>query len=144
MFPGLFRVICPPYQGPGPTQEDLMIPRQSLAFALFLLAPLAAASGDIVSPGADFNGTYAPEGMTCDGAGRIKVTDGAMVGAEFAISITDVIEFPGEPNKVEVTLLNQGGGGEWVDSAVLTSAEDDRSLRFDYPDGSTVLWNRCD
>lgn len=121
-----------------------MIPRPCLAFALFLLAPLAAAAGDVVSPGADFNGTYAPEGLTCDGPGRIRVTDGVMVGAEFAISITDLIEFPGEPNKVEATLLNQGGGGEWVDSAILTLAEDGRSPRFDYPDGSTLVWNRCE
>lgn len=120
-----------------------MIPRQTFATALFLLAPLAAVAGDVVSPGQDFNGIYAPEGMTCDGLGRIEVTDGVMVGAEFAISITDFIEFPGEPNRVEATLLNQGGGGDWVDSAILTLSEDGRSLRFDYPDGSTAAWNRC-
>lgn len=119
-----------------------MIPRHILACALVLLTPLFALA-DAVSPGPEFNGTYAPEGMTCDGLGRIEVTDGVMVGAEFAIQITDLIEFPGEAKKVEATLLNQGGGGEWVDSAVLTLATDGQSLRLDYPDGSTVLWNRC-
>ena len=87
-----------------------MIPRQFLV-TLVLLAPLPALA-DAVSPGPDFNGTFAPEGMTCDGLGRIEVADGVMLGAEFAITITDLIEFPGAPNKVEATLLNQGGGGE--------------------------------
>ena len=62
-----------------------------------------------------------------------------MVGAEFATSITDLIAFPGKPNKVAASLLNQGRGGEWADSAVLTLAEEGQSLRFDDPDGSTLL-----
>jgi hypothetical protein len=82
--------------------------------------------------------------MTCDNLGRVEIGNGVMVGAEFAITVTDIIEFPGEPNKVEATLLNEAGGGSWTDSAVLTLAEDGRTLRFDYPDGSVAVWSRCD
>ena len=60
------------------------------------------------------------------------------------ITVTDIIEFPGDPNKVEASLLNEAGGGSWMDSAVLTLADDGRTLRFDYPDGSVAVWNRCD
>lgn len=120
-----------------------MIPRHILVPSLFLMCPLAALAGDAVSPGPDFNCTFAPEVMPCDELGRIEVAEGVMVGAEFAIIITDLIELPGEANKVEATLLNQGGGGEWTEWAVLTLAKGGQALRFDYPDGSTVVWARC-
>lgn len=113
--------------------------RPVFVVALIAAGPVLAEEG--VSPGPGVDGSYAPEGMACDGLGRIEVSGGSIVGAEFAITITDIVELPGEPNKVEVSLLNQGGGGEWVDSAMLTISED--ALQFDYPDGSVVVWNRC-
>ena len=111
--------------------------------ALVLTAAHARAERAVLLP-TGFDGVYAAEGMSCDGLGRIDVKDGVMVGAEFAISVTDLVEFPGEPNKVEATLLNEGGGGEWTDSAVITLADDGQELRFDYPDGSVAVWSRCD
>lgn len=107
--------------------------------ALVAAWPVLAEEG--VSPGPGVDGVYAPDGMTCDSLGRIEVSGGSIVGAEFAITITDILELPGEPNTVEVSLLNQAGGGEWTESARLTIA--DQSLQFDYPDGSVVVWNRC-
>jgi hypothetical protein len=115
----------------------------TLALCLAALLPSAALAQRTIDLGPAFNGTYAPEGMACEGLALIEVQGGTMVGAEFAISITDIIEFPGEANRIEASLLNQGGGGEWEDSAILTLAEDGQSLRFDYPDGSRVIWTRC-
>lgn len=117
---------------------------RSLILALMLTAASAARAQEAVALPTGFDGTYAPEGMACDGLGLVEVKDGVMVGAEFAISVTDLVEFPGEPNRVEATLLNSGGGGEWEDSAVLTLERDGRSLVFDYPGGTRTVWNRCD
>jgi hypothetical protein len=116
---------------------------QSLALAALLAAaaPSLAEDGIILPPG--FDGLYAPEGLPCEGSPRIAVKDGVMVGEEFAITVTDLIEDPVNPRKVEATLLNQGGGGEWEDSAVLTLADDGQSLMFDYPDGTRNIWQRC-
>jgi hypothetical protein len=115
--------------------------RLALVALAFTAAPSLAQ--DAVALPTGFDGVYATEGLACDNLGRVDIKDGVMVGAEFAITVTDLIEFPGEPNKVEATLLNQGGGGEWTDSAVITLAEDGQSLRFDYPDGSVATWTRC-
>ncbi|WP_374427061.1 hypothetical protein [Tabrizicola sp.] len=112
-----------------------------IALALALSATAAQAEGSVALP-SGFDGVYATEGLGCDDLGRVEVGGGVMVGAEFAITVTDLIEFPGEPNKVEATLLNEGGGGSWTDSAVITLAEDE--LRFEYPDGSVATWTRCD
>jgi hypothetical protein len=110
--------------------------------ALFVTSASAQAEEAVLLP-TGFDGVYATEGLGCDDLGRVEVKDGVMVGAEFAITVTDLVEVPGEPNKVEATLLNEGGGGEWTDSAILTLS-DDGSLRFDYPDGAVAVWSRCD
>jgi hypothetical protein len=124
------------------TLKEFLMIRQPLAVLVLSAAP--ALAGDAVALPTGFDGVYATEGLACDNLGRVEVKDGVMVGAEFAITVTDLIEFPGEPNRVEATLLNQGGGGEWTDSAIITLSEHGHSLRFDYPDGSTALWSRCD
>jgi hypothetical protein len=118
-------------------------PMIRLVLVTLALSAAAAQAQDAVTLPTGFDGVYATEGLACDNLGRVEVKDGVMVGAEFAITVTDLIEFAGEPNKVEATLLNQGGGGEWTDSAVITLAGDGKSLRFDYPDGSVAIWNRC-
>ncbi|WP_302848572.1 hypothetical protein [Rhodobacter calidifons] len=40
-------------------------------------------------------------------------------------------------------MLNQGGGRDWEDCAILTPAEDGTTLRFDHPDGTSVVRSRC-
>ena len=115
-----------------------------LALVALALSAAPSTAQDAVALPTGFDGVYATEGLACDGLARVEVKDGVLVGAEFAITVTDLVEFSGEPNKVEATLLNQGGGGEWTDSAILTLARDGKSLHFDYPDGTTVEWNRCD
>ncbi|MBL9049416.1 MAG: hypothetical protein JNK19_04815 [Tabrizicola sp.] len=112
------------------------------------LASLLAASAALAETGAvllpdGFDGAYAPDGAVCEGLSVITIAEGVMVGAEFAISVTDLIEDPVNPRKVEATLLNSGGGAEWTDSAVLELSEDGTRLTFDYPDGSQVVWLRC-
>lgn len=114
-----------------------------LAFVLAQITPRAALAREGIALPTGFDGFYAVGGMACDGLGRVGVKDGVMVGAEFAITVTDLIEFPGESNRVEATLLNEGGGGSWTDSAVLTLTDDGQSLRFDYPDGTATVWTRC-
>lgn len=114
-----------------------------LALALALLTPCVALAQEGLALPTGFDGSYATEGMACEGPGRVEIKDGVMVGAEFAITVTDLIAFPGEPNKVEATLLNEGGGGSWTDSAVLTLSGDGQALRFDYPDGTVTVWTRC-
>jgi|GEM_PF-4711508 len=114
-----------------------------LAPVLAVLAVPALAE-DGVSLGPGFDGAWATDGMTCDDLGRVEIGEGVMVGAEFAITVTDIVEFPGEPNRVEATLLNEAGGGSWTDSAVLTLSDDGQELRFAYPDGSVAVWSRCE
>ncbi len=58
-----------------------------------------------------------------------------MLVMDGAMSVTDLIEDPVNPRKVEATLEISAGGGEWTESAVMTLAEDGQSLRFDYPTG---------
>ena len=114
-----------------------------LAALVFIMSAAAAQAQEGIALPTGFDGTYAAEGMTCqDTIGRIEVKDGVMVGAEFAITVTDLIEFPGEPDRVSASLLNQGGGGEWEDSAEIT--RDDDGLQFAYPDGTGNRWIRCD
>jgi hypothetical protein len=74
------------------------------------------------------------------------VENGSFIHMDGALTVTDLIEFPGEPNKVEVTMLGSGGGGEWTESAVITlSVTDyDTSLVLDYPDGNRSIWLRCE
>lgn len=115
-----------------------------LSLVALALSAAAAQAGDAVALPTGFDGVYATEGLDCDNLGRVEVKDGVMVGAEFAITVTDLIEFPGEPNKVEASVLNQGGAGEWTDSAVIALSADGQELRFVYSDGSEAVWSRCD
>ncbi len=115
--------------------------RPALVVLLLLAASPLCAEGILLPPG--FDGLYAPEGMACTGFSAISVEAGVMTGSEFAITVTDLVEFPGEPNRVEATMLNEGGGGDWEDSAILTLSADGTTLRFDYPDGTSVVWSRC-
>lgn len=112
--------------------------------AFVLVAPAAHAQGVTLPPG--FDGLYAPEGMPCSTEGRIRVEDGSFIHMDGALTVTDLIEFPGEANKVEVSLLGSGGGGEWTESAVLTLSVTDRdtALVWDYPDGTRNIWTRCE
>ncbi|MGL4234945.1 hypothetical protein [Tabrizicola sp.] len=104
------------------------------AFLPLAAAAVVAASGAFAEVAAvelprGFDGRYAPEGVTCGDALVITVEKGVMIGGDGAMTVTDLIEDPVNPRKVEATLLNEGGGGEWMDSAVLTLAEDGKSLR---------------
>lgn len=114
-------------------------------FALVLAATLAAnaAFADAVALPLGFDGDYVPDGAPCDLPNAISVKDGTMVGAEFSISVTDLIEDPTNPRRVEATLLHEAGGEEWTGSAVLTLSDDERELNFDYPDGGSTVWLRC-
>lgn len=114
-----------------------------IILALALSATAAQAEEAVALP-SGFDGVYATEGLGCDDLGRVEVRSGVMVGAEFAITVTDLVEFPGQPNRVEATLLNEGVGGSWTDSAVITLSDDGQELRFTYPDGSTAVWRRCE
>jgi hypothetical protein len=127
-----------------------MIPWSSsmirLALVVFSLsAPVALAEEGVALP-PGFDGLYAPEGMPCAGSGRIQVEKGTFIHMDGAMTVTDLIEFPGEPNKVEVTMLGSGGGGEWTESAVITLSVTDRdtALVLDYADGNRSIWLRCE
>jgi hypothetical protein len=111
--------------------------------SLVLSAPAALAQGVTLPTG--FDGLYAPEGMPCSVESRIRVEDGSFIHMDGALTVTDLIEFPGDPNKVEVSLLGSGGGGEWTESAILTLSITDRdtALVWDYPDGTRNIWTRC-
>jgi hypothetical protein len=113
--------------------------------ALALTVPAARAEDGVALP-TGFDGLYAPEGMPCSAEGRIRVENGSFIHMDGALTVTDLIEFPGEPNKVEVTLLGSGGGGEWTEAAVLTLSvgERDTALVWDYADGTRNIWTRCE
>lgn len=114
--------------------------------ALIALTPCAALAQDGIALPTGFDGIYASEGMTCGTGERITVENGTIYGEEWGMTVTDLIEFPGEPNKVEATLAVSGGGGEWEESAVirLESGVDGTALVLDYPDGNRTIWARCD
>ena len=114
--------------------------RLVLTTVLGLSAP-AHAEGIILPPG--FDGDYVPDGAPCTPQHAISVKDGVMVGPEFAITVTDLIEHPTDPRQVDATLLNKAGGGEWVDGAILRLSEDGQELTFLYPDGTETIWLRC-
>ncbi len=116
-----------------------------LSLALITLCAPAAFAREVTLP-PDFQGLYAPEGMPCSTEGRIRVEGGSFIHMDGALTVTDLIEFPGDPNKVEVSLLGNGGGGEWTESAVLTLSVTDRdtALVWDYPDGTRNIWTRCE
>lgn len=104
-------------------------------------APMAMAQG--VSLPSGFDGDYVPDGAPCTPEQAISVRDGRMIGPEFAITVTDLIEHPTDPLSVEATLLNEAGGGEWTDGATLILSEDGQELTFVYPEGGEVAWLRC-
>jgi hypothetical protein len=113
-----------------------------LALLAFVLsAPMAFAEAVALPTG--FDGDYVPDGAPCTALHAIAVQDGTMVGAEFGITVTDLVEHPTDPRQVEVTLLNEAGGGVWTDGAVLRLSEDGQELTFAYADGSEVIWLRC-
>jgi hypothetical protein len=117
---------------------------------LALLAIALSAGPALSEPGValptGFDGLYAYEGMPCSDDRRIRVEDGTLIFLDGALTVTDLIEFPGAPNKVEVTMLASGGGGEWTEAAVLTLNVGDMgtALVVDYPDGSRSIWQRCE
>lgn len=119
----------------------MLAPRLPLAALLACVTTAALAQGVDLPLG--FDGRYAPEGVACEGLMVITVEDGIMAGGDFGIIVTDLVEDPVNPRRVEASLLSQGGGEEWADSAVLTLAEDGQSLRFDYADGTGITWLRC-
>lgn len=111
---------------------------------LLCTAPARAEEG--VALPAGFDGIYSGEGVPCGAGERITVKDGTIFGAEWGMTITDLIEFPGEPDRVEASLLVSGGGGEWEDSAMIRRESDGQGqvLVLDYPDGSRTIWKLCD
>jgi hypothetical protein len=113
-----------------------------LALAALVLSAAGALAEAVALP-TGFDGSYAAEGEACTGASLITVAEGTFLMMDGAVTVTDLIEFPGEPNRVEASLELSGGGGDWTDTAVITLAEDGQSLSFDYADGSRVVWNRC-
>lgn len=117
------------------------MPRLSLLTLLCLAAGPALAGGVSMPP--QFDGTYAPEGVPCDSALVLQVAGDTILGGDGAMEVTDLIEVPGDPNTVEVSLIVSGGGGSWAESAVMTLAGDGQSLRLVYPDGGEVTWARC-
>ncbi|NJM83679.1 MAG: hypothetical protein HC844_15525 [Tabrizicola sp.] len=126
--------------------EDAMI-----RFALVCLAPVClalSAQGARAEEGValGFDGLYAPEGLPCAGSPRIAVRGGIITGDEWSMTVTDLIEFPGEANKVEATIDVSAGGNTWTESAVITldGEGQDVALIWDYPDGTRNIWQRCD
>ena len=117
-----------------------------LAFALFALSATAALAGDGVALPTGFDGTYASEGMPCGTGESITVKDGTIFGTEWGMTITDLIEFSNDPDKVEASLLVSGGGEEWEESAVIRRESDGQGqvLVLDYPDGNRSIWTLCD
>lgn len=120
-------------------------PAALTAAAVSLSTGLAQA--EAVSLPLGFDGLYATEGMPCGGAPaqQITVEDGVFTFMDGALSVTDLIEYPGDPNKVEVSLLASGGGEERTESAVITLStnETGQALVVDYPDGDRSIWLRC-
>ena len=117
-----------------------------LAFALLALSSTAAlAEGGVALP-TGFDGIYAAEGMPCGTGEPITVNDGTMYGTEWGMTITDLIEFSNDPDRVEASLLVSGGGEEWEESAVIRRESDAQGqvLVLDYPDGNRIIWRRCD
>ncbi len=117
-----------------------------LAFALFILSARAAlAEGGVALP-TGFDGTYAAEGQPCGTGEPITVSDGTLFGAEWGMTVTDLIESPNDPDTVEATLLVSGGGDERVESAVIRRESDGKGqvLVIDYPDGTRTIWRRCE
>ena len=120
------------------------MPRQIIRLALMIVLGMsvpARAEGIILPPG--FDGDYVPDGAPCTQEHAISVKDGVMIGPEFAITVTDLIEHPTDPRQVDATLLSEAGGGEWTDGAILRLSEDEQELSFAYADGSQVIWLRC-
>jgi hypothetical protein len=114
--------------------------RLALLVSLGLTAP-AYAEGVILPPG--FDGDYVPDGAPCTPENAISVKDGVMIGPEFSITVTDLIEHPTDPRQVVATLFNEAGGGEWTDGATLRLSAGGQELSFAYPDGSETIWLRC-
>lgn len=112
-------------------------------FALALSAPMAFADGVALPTG--FDGLYAPEGLPCLGTPRIAVGDGMMRGDDWVMTVTDLIEFPGDPNKVEASLAVSFDGRDTTESVVITlsGSGEGAALVFDYPDGTRNIWARC-
>ena len=91
-----------------------------------------------------FAGLYAPEGIACGSDLTIRVEGGAMIGGDGAMVVSDLIELPGTPKRVDVTLIVSGGGEDWTEQAVITRAEDGQSLHLRFADGMENRWTRCD
>lgn len=117
-----------------------------LSLCLVILAAPAAQAEEGGALPTGFDGIYAAEGMPCGTGERITVKDGTIFGEEWGMTVTDLIEFPGEPDKVEATLLVSGGGEDQVDSAVIRRESDGTGsvLVLDYPDGNRSIWTRCE
>ena len=111
-----------------------------------LVTPCAALAQDGVALPTGFDGIYASEGMPCGAGARITVADGTIFGADWGMTVTDLVEYPGKPNTVEATLAVSGGGEDWEESAVISleSGGEGPALVLDYPDGSRLIWKRCD
>lgn len=117
-----------------------------LAFALFAASATSAlAEGGVALP-TGFDGVYAAEGLPCGSGQPITVRDGTLSGMEWGMTVTDLIEYPNDPDTVEASLLVNAGGEEWTESAVIRRESDGRGqvLVLDYPDGSRTIWTLCD
>lgn len=88
-----------------------------------------------------FDGSYAPAGEACAGATMITVADGTMMDG--AMTVTDLIEDPVNPNRVDTQIEISAGGETVIDAATITLSDDRQRLDFVYADGSVITWNRC-
>ena len=119
--------------------------RLALCF-LALSAPAGLAEDRGVALPTGFDGLYAPEGLPCHGIGRISLRDGVFQGDGWTWTVTDVIEMPGEPDKVDVALKTSRIGERWTEAVVITRSTDGQGpvLVFDYANGTRNIWKRCD
>jgi hypothetical protein len=115
----------------------------SILLALSLGATASPAVSQVALP-TGFDGLYVPDGETCGSASQITVKDGNFIMMDGAMTVTDLIEDPVNPRRVDASLALSGGGADWTDSAVITLADDGQSLHFAYADGTEVVWARCD
>ena len=119
---------------------------RAFALALFAASATSALAEEGVARPTGFAGIYAAEGLPCGAGQPITVKDGTLYGMEWGMTVTDLIEFPNDPDRVEASLLVSAGGEEWAESVVIRRESDGQGqvLVLDYPDGNRSIWTLCD
>ena len=75
-----------------------------LALALFAASATSALAEEGVALPTGFDGTYAAEGLPCGTGQPITVKYGTSYGMEWGMTVTDLIEFPNDPDRVVASL----------------------------------------